>query len=108
MRSAVMGISQDERPERGIEYLKGLGQFDEIAVGRGWRNGSILKYIYTDYPGLAATPQFLVLARTVVQEGGQWGIENERVLTRRIGVSAISTWIAGGAQLGGLEAVAGG
>lgn len=107
-RSTVVGVSQDERPEKGIEYLRRLGGFDEIAVGRGWRNGSILKYIYSDYPGLAATPQVLVLARTLVREGGQWGVEDERVLVRRVGVAAIGKWIDGGAQLGDIDTIPGG
>ena len=98
---AVMGISQDARPEQGIEYLRRFGRFDEISVGRGWRNAGILKYIYGDFPGIAATPQVLVLGRTLVREGGQWTLENERVLIRKIGVTEIDRWIEGGARIVG-------
>lgn len=97
---ATMGISVDTWADTGMEYLSRFGRFDEIAVGRSWRNTSALKYIYGAYPGPAATPQVLVVARTVVQEGGQWAVDDERVLVRKIGISEIEKWVAGGAGLG--------
>ena len=96
---AAMGISQDAWPEQGIEYLKKFGKFDEISVGRGWRNAGILKYIYGDFPGRAATPQVLVLDRALVHEGGQWTLESERVLIRKIGIAEMDRWIEGGRKL---------
>ena len=83
---AIMGVSQDERPEDGVKYLRRFGGLDEMAVGRGWQNTAIGKYIFSDFPGRAATPQVLVIARTLTREGGQWGVENERVLARKIGL----------------------
>ena len=55
-----------------------------------------MKYIYSDFPGRAATPQILVVGRTLVHEGGQWTLENERVLIRKIGISEIDRWIKEG------------
>jgi len=98
---AVMGISRDVWPENGIEHLEKFGRFDEISVGRGWRNTSILKYVYGDFPGRAATPQILVLGRTLVREGGHWTTENERVLARKIGVTEIGQWIETGTPVTG-------
>ena len=95
---AAMGISTDSWVETGLRYLGRFGQFDEIAVGRSWRNTSILKYIYGDYPGQAATPQVVLLARTLVREGGQWRVDDERVLARRIGLSSIAEWVEHGAN----------
>ncbi len=96
---ATLGVSQDERPERGIDHLSQFGWFDEIAVGRGWRNSALLKYVYEEFPGPAVTPQVLVVARGLVEHGGQWGVRDERVLLRRSGLAAIRTWVANGATL---------
>ena len=96
---AIMGVSLDERPDDGVKYLGRFGGMDEMSVGRGWRNTAIGKYIFGSFPGRAATPQLLVIARTLTQHGGQWGFANERVLARKIGLLETRNWLAGGAPL---------
>jgi len=96
---ATLGISQDVVLDDGIEYLQGLGRLDEVAVGRSWRNTGIRRYIYGEFSGEAATPQILVAKRSVVGGSGYWGIERERVLMRRTGLSEIRRWVQGGSQV---------
>lgn len=96
---ATLGVAQDNVPRLGIEHLERFGPFDEISVGRGWRNSGLLKYVYEEFPGPAATPQVLVVARDLIGEGGQWEIANERILVRLTGVAEIAAWLQGGAHV---------
>ncbi len=94
---ATLGLSQDHDAAAGIEYLETFGAFDEIAVGRGWRNTGLNKYMYNEFPGPAATPQILVITRDISGLGGQWEFVNETVLVRLIGSAEIRSWLQGGA-----------
>ncbi len=96
---ATMGVAQDDLVEQGIKHLARFGRFDELSVGRGWRNAGLLKYVYGEFPGPAATPQLLVLTRDLVGQGGQWETANEKVLVRLSGVSEVRTWIQRGATV---------
>lgn len=96
---ATLGVAQDNVPQLGIEHLEKFGRFDELSVGRGWRNSGLLKYVYEEFPGPAATPQVLVVARDLIGEGGQWEVANERVLVRLTGVAEIAAWLQGGAHV---------
>ena len=100
---AAMGVAQDNIAERGIEHLRQFGRFDELAVGRGWLNSSLLKYVYGEFPGAAATPQVVVVARSLIEHGGQWSVEAERVLVRLSGLSEIRRWVESGSQIPGLK-----
>lgn len=96
---ATMGVAQDDLAEQGIKHLARFGRFDELSVGRGWRNAGLLKYVYSEFPGPAATPQLLVLTRDLVGQGGQWEIANEKVLVRLSGLSEVRTWLQRGATV---------
>lgn len=96
---ATQGIAQDNITQLGIEHLEKFGPFDELSVGRGWRNSGLLKYVYGAFPGPAATPQVLVVSRDLVGGGGQWEIANETVLLRLTGLAEIRSWLQGGANV---------
>lgn len=83
--------------ERGLDFLGGFGLFDEIAVGSGWSNLTLLKYVYNDFPGQAATPQVVVLER-LLQPGTRQLIA-ETVLFRSVGVEPMRTWAEHGFPL---------
>lgn len=97
-RFVSVGIARDMDPGRGIAHLEKLGAFDEIMTGRSWANIGLLKYIYGDMPGRAATPQILVVARNFHSDGGHYGVLDERVLVRAIGHDEIQAWVAAGAS----------
>lgn len=96
---ATMGVAQDNTVELGIEHLRRFGRFDEMAVGRGWLNTSLLKYVYGELPGVAATPQVVVVARSLIEHGGQWDVDGEQVLVRLSGLSEIRRWVEGGSEV---------
>ena len=105
---ATMAIVQDAVLDDGVDYVRDLGRFDEVAIGRGWRNAALMKYIYGRFPGEAATPQMLVLKREVVGGTGNWGIDGEQVLVRKTGLLQIEQWVRMGSQVpssssGGLD-----
>jgi hypothetical protein len=97
---SVHGISKDSFISNGIFHLKKFGPFDEISTGNGWNNSGILKYVYGDIPGKAATPQILVVKRTynIVSFNNEKpnfaGIKNESQITRKIGLDEIYDWIS--------------
>ncbi len=96
---ATIGIAKDSVAEQGIRHLRRFGRFDEIMAGRGWRNAGVLRYIYDDFPGPAATPQVLVLRRTLANNVGQWEVLKEEVLVRKVGLMEIRNWVNRGATI---------
>jgi hypothetical protein len=103
MSFAALGVSRDTELAVGVRYLEAVAGFDEIFVGRGWLNSAIVRYVWQDIPGAAATPQILVLERFV--EGpeagseGRYAVENERLVRRKVGSGEIERWVAAGAPL---------
>jgi len=93
---ATVGISSSRSASTGIEHLTRFGDFDEVSSGRSWHNEGILKYVYRDLVGPAATPQVLVVQR-VVLPSAEPGFTGERVLLRHVGLGLIEQWVDGGA-----------
>jgi len=103
---AAIGLASDVVPESGVEHLGRFGGVDQIVTGMGWRNVGLIKYVYDELTGPAATPQVLVLARSVVVEAGHRAVRNERLLVRRHGLSGIREWVEGGSRIPQFEEVA--
>lgn len=99
---ATMGIARDRNVGAGLEHLAKFGAFDELSAGRGWYNMGLVKYLYEEVPGTAATPQVLVVQRRVLG-GLTRGYGPERVLARKVGVKEILDWEAAGAPLPKVE-----
>ena len=89
---SAVGVAKDRDVDAGLEHLEGFGTFDEVTAGRGWLNGGILRFVYGDVPGPAATPQVLVVERYVEVDGGERLIRTERLVGRRVGVTEIGRW----------------
>lgn len=100
---SAMGIARDAIADDGWRHLRKFGTFDEIATGHGWANIGIQRYLFGDIAGPAATPQVLVVERNVTSRSGHIGVENERLVLRKIGVEQISKWMASGAPLPGVD-----
>lgn len=95
---AAMAAVNANSTETGARYAGRFGAFDELAVGRGWTNIALLRYVYETFPGPPATPQVVIVTRTVDVEPRR-RIRGERVLLRRVGAKAIADWVAQGAPL---------
>lgn len=96
---SAVGVARDIVAERGIAHLAKFGRFDEVMSGRGWANTGIQKYLYSTMPGPGATPQILVLARSLDFSTGHVTVVDERVLARKVGLKEITAWADGGALL---------
>ena len=103
---SMVGISKDMVITEGLHHLSKIGRFDEVTTGKGWLNAGILKYIYGEIPGRAATPQLLVIlrqyrmiARKTNGSPSFRGINSEELIARKIGVEEITTWANNNAYL---------
>lgn len=97
---AAIGIARDVVVSEGTAHLSEFGNFDEVTAGRGWMNAGIMRYVYHDLPGPAATPQVVVVKRNVRVENGQRAFVDERVVTRLAGLVEIRKWVESGMVLG--------
>lgn len=95
----AIGIARDAVASAGIRHLAEYGDFDELTAGRGWLNAGVLRYVFNELPGPAATPQIIVVRRDVVVNGGQRTIGNERVVVRIVGFTQIRDWVESGMAL---------
>jgi hypothetical protein len=95
---AAIGVSRSGSANAGIKDLQRFGTFDEVAAGRTWYNTLLLRYVYRDFVGAPATPQVIVLERTVAAEERP-GISEERVLLRTVGFGAIRRWVEMGVPI---------
>ena len=94
----TIGVSKDLDVEAGIRHLRKYWHFDEIMTGRGWLNIGILKYVYEGFPGIAATPQVLVIDRRKDRTAGS-AIRDEVLVLRKAGSDEIAAWASLGAPL---------
>lgn len=86
---ATIGIARDRSARAGMDHLSKFGTWDEVLSGRGWLNTGIIKYVYDDLPGRAATPQVILVERSV-RRTPTVAIEHEAVVFRRVGLDEIT------------------
>lgn len=96
-----IGIAREQSVLAGLDHLRKVEAFDEVAAGQGDFNQSSGRFISIDHRGVGATPQIVVIER-VIQPGG--GILDpsaisERVLVRKVGAHEITRWIQRGVPL---------
>lgn len=102
VRVCVTGVALDWSVSAGLRFLSAFGHFDEIVVGRNWLNSAAQTYIWRDVPGVAATPQVVLVRRALVippQDGGIGGeylVQHERLITRKVGYPEIMAWVETG------------
>lgn len=96
---ATLGVAVDWDIDQGLQALRKLGRFDEIAAGRKWLNSTALRLIAPTVGGTPVIPQFIVVSRQVVQDSGQVGTTADSVILRLIGPDAIVAWEREGALL---------
>lgn len=96
-----IGIARELSADAGIAHLAGVYGFDEVAAGQGGLNQAAFRFVSRDHPGIAATPQVLVIERVLAPLGTTVDdVEfTERVLLRKVGAVEISQWTARGAKI---------
>jgi hypothetical protein len=89
-----VGISLDQDPLIGIDFLKRFGPFDEVLSGGGWLNTGSIAFVVRHFPARRAIPQLIIVERDVVLESNSASILNERLISRKIGADAIVRFAA--------------
>lgn len=96
-----IGVAREMDPQAGLQHLENIGGFNEIAAGQSELNQASAHFISRDHVGIAATPQVIILERTLVAEGS--GVNpssvHEVVLTRKVGRREIENWVSSGARV---------
>jgi hypothetical protein len=87
------GVFVDWQLEKGIDFLGGIGDFDEVIIGGSWLNSGAIRYIWRDYPGASALPQVIVAKRAVTVARNTIGVGEEELLLRLVGAEAIMRWV---------------
>lgn len=99
-----LGVAVDRESAAGLHHLERMGPFDEVAAGRGWANVHALRYVWEEWPGIAGTPQIVLVEREVrVERDGPGGVNYatgpERLVLRKAGLWEIDRWREAGAPL---------
>jgi hypothetical protein len=95
-RFVAVGVTTDWEPDSGFAYLKGLSEFDEVAVGRNWYSNSVAHYIWSDSATAPVEPQVILIERTFDAAGPRPTMGPERVIGRWQGADDIMAWVHAG------------
>lgn len=99
---AAVGVVRTHSVTAGMRHLAKFGEFDEVMAGRAWFNIGALKYVAHDMPGPRATPQIVIVERSVGSPD-EPHLHDERVVARLIGVEPIKRWVESGTPLPTLQ-----
>ena len=102
IRIKLVGIAIDVSLERGLDFLRRTGPFDEISVGGNWLNDAAVELFWRDRPGPAALPQVVVVRRPVKVTQRNYWVGGDSIVMRKTGIHDIIEWIGGGASLPGV------
>lgn len=90
-----IGVAREMSAKVGLAHLEKIGEFDEVSAGQGDLNVASAHFISVDHRGLPATPQVIVLERTLqVDPDGSVNVSRyeEQVLARKVGLKEIDLW----------------
>jgi hypothetical protein len=90
----TIGVARESDARAGLAHLEKTAMFDEVAAGQGRLNQAALRFVTRDHPGIAATPQLILVERRFRRQGAGVYPETleEVVLLRRVGVHEILNW----------------
>jgi hypothetical protein len=103
MSFKAVGVAVDWGVAKGVRHLNSFGQFDEIASGYNWGNGSLAAYTWAvDHE--PATPQVLVFEQQVAipdRDQQQWGYreDDRKLIVFRSGAQDIIGWAGSGVTI---------
>ncbi len=87
-----VGLSVDQDPWVGAEFMKQFGPFDEILSGRGWLNTGAIAFIVRDMPAQRAIPQLILVERDVQVDDLSISEVHDRLVGRKIGSDQIVSY----------------
>ena len=96
MEFSAIGIANDFSVEKGWEFLKSTGYYDEVIIGKNWLNSGSIEHIWNHEQPAPAMPQILVFKREInIDESIMVG--KKSYLARYIGSGEIEDWVNSGA-----------
>lgn len=103
-RVTLIGVAVETDPSAGLDHLRRVAPFDQVTAGGGWLNDGAYRYIWAGVGQPAATPQIIVLRRTIerdAQEDGSalYRVRDERILARKVGLRSIAEWVETGVPI---------
>jgi len=98
---AAIGLGLDWNTDTAWRYFASLGQFDELVLGRNWRNTGVITYVWRDSATTPGIPQVIILRRHVTESQTRLAVSPDSVLTRIAGAKQIVDWVARGAPVPG-------
>lgn len=99
---ASIGVAKEASANAGIAHLAKMAAFDEVAAGQSELNQASQHFLSRDHRGLEATPQIILVHRTVKElpfGGIDTATVEEVVLSRKLGVPEIRSWAEAGAVI---------
>lgn len=99
-RFVTVGIAKDVDVTAGLNHLAKFAPFDEVMAGRSWANIGVLKYVWKDLPGTAATPEIVIVDRRLIHDGTGPRVENEKVILRVTGLQELRDFASGKTAIG--------
>lgn len=85
----TLAVALDVEPVRGVEFLRSMGNFDEIASGRGWFGLGSVVFMVRDQAGAMALPQVVLLRRELVVDAVP-SVSRDQIVARRVGADEIA------------------
>jgi hypothetical protein len=92
----TIGVSSDWDVDRGLQFLRDCGPWDEVVVGNNWYNSAVIEHIWNLPDTNGAIPQVIVFERSFVMTGRRMVPSPKRYLIRLIGKREVSEWLASG------------
>lgn len=96
MNFSVIGVANDQSIQKGWDFLKSNGHFDEVIIGKKWINSGSIEFILNFEEVLPGIPQIVIFKRSLVYKEGLDVGEN-KIVARKIGEEAIRNWLENGA-----------
>jgi hypothetical protein len=93
---AATGVATDLSIDRGIEFLKDVGPFDQIIVGRSIFNLAIIDFVSKDAGARPGEPQIIVYTRELRRTPTRVLAGDPKLIFRIMG-TAIVKWVSKGA-----------
>ena len=103
LRFVRHGVAIDWRVSEAYEHLRGLGDWDELSLGRNWTNNQVLKSVW-DHGRGPSTPSILLIRRVIRGFDEESGAFHPRIVSEEIvrqikGVGPIVAWVRNGTPI---------
>lgn len=98
LQFSVIGIANDISIDRGLDFLKNSGYFDEIIVGKNFLNTGTVDYIWNNDQTDYEIPQVIVFEREITI-GDNISVGPKNYVAKYSGKDEIEEWVKNGAVL---------